>query len=107
MKKSRYYRIFMYMYASTLRCASFLMVNSTWTKDHIDSILAHHDTLLDTTFGMISLLGRLSSSSVASTAEHVPPRSAKTVYPPCETQELIGFSLEGRNKIIVSVAQFR
>ncbi len=46
----RYYRIFMYHYAISLRAASILMVNSTWTKNHVDAILCHSDFLLDLTY---------------------------------------------------------
>jgi len=35
------------------------------------------------------------------------PKTAKIVYPPCETQDLTNFSLENRERVIVSIAQFR
>ena len=41
-----YYRIFMYSYAFSLRTA-LLMANGSWTKNRLDSILTHSDTLLD------------------------------------------------------------
>ncbi len=37
----------MYYYALSLQVASFLMVNSSWTKNHVDGILNHSDALLD------------------------------------------------------------
>ena len=43
----RYYRIFMFFYAFLLRTASFLTVNSSWTKTRIDSILYHDNGLLN------------------------------------------------------------
>jgi alpha-1,2-mannosyltransferase len=35
------------------------------------------------------------------------PSKIKIVYPPCDTQSLINFPLENRNRTIISVAQFR
>ncbi|EJC98471.1 glycosyltransferase family 4 protein [Fomitiporia mediterranea MF3/22] len=110
--KLLYYRAFMACYATALRCASFLMANSTWTKNHVDSLLVNH------AFGLLCddpLLGLDCPSDALSLSfwtqrkwkTHVPPRSAHIVYPPCETQELVDFPLEGRRKVIVSVAQFR
>ena len=97
----------MYVYASTLRCASFLMVNSTWTKNHIDSLLAHRDAPLDTLSSVLSLFGLVAQQVLLSGPTYEQPKSAKTVYPSCETQELQDFSLKGREKVILSVAQFR
>ncbi|CAI2167821.1 11172_t:CDS:2 [Funneliformis geosporum] len=54
--------------------SDLVMVNSTWTKGHIDQ------------------LWRVNS---------------KIVYPPCDTASLTKLPLEGRQRIIVSVAQFR
>uniref|UniRef100_D8PZ69 GDP-Man:Man(3)GlcNAc(2)-PP-Dol alpha-1,2-mannosyltransferase n=1 Tax=Schizophyllum commune (strain H4-8 / FGSC 9210) TaxID=578458 RepID=D8PZ69_SCHCM len=70
--KLLYYRIFMHFYAVSLRQASFVMANSTWTKNH-------------------------------STAADY----ALRVYPPCDTTEMAKYPLEGREPIIISVAQFR
>ena len=104
--KLLYYRIFMYAYAQALRNASFLMVNSTWTKNHVDAILSHSDAVLDSLqlvlaainpFGIfVGLLPQVDS-----------PKKAKVVYPPCETNELVHFPLEGRERVILSIAQFR
>ncbi|KAI5123105.1 hypothetical protein M0805_001461 [Coniferiporia weirii] len=104
--KLLYYRVFMYHYASALKRASFLMVNSSWTKNHIDSILVRKDTLLSAIHGFLALLSPILLLTSVSDG-HIPPKSAQIVYPPCETQELTGFALEGRKKIILSVAQFR
>lgn len=92
----------MYYYALSLRRASFLMANSSWTKNHVDSILQHKDTLLDFVhlFTPLTLLGLLRPS-------HVAPTSARIVYPPCDTREMAQFPLEGRDPIILSLAQFR
>lgn len=103
----RYYRIFMYYYASSLRTASFLMVNSSWTKNHIDSILQHHDTLLDTLhlWPPIVLFNFLNSWISPKKSERI--TSARIVYPPCDTREMSIFPLDNREHVILSVAQFR
>jgi len=104
--KLLYYRIFMYLYSGSLRRVRFLMANSSWTKNHVDSVLNHRDGLLDflnvassiaIPVSLLNLFGPRSSA----------PKSATIVYPPCETQELVGFDLKGRENIILSVAQFR
>ncbi|KAI8986146.1 mannosyltransferase [Trametes punicea] len=101
--KLLYYRIFMYYYAYSLRQARFLMVNSTWTKNHIDSILQHQDLLLDIIhmfppFVLLKLLSQKRSSS---------PKEARIVYPSCDTRQMAVFPLEGRERVILSIAQFR
>jgi len=98
----RYYRLFMYHYSLCLRTASFLMVNSTWTKNHIDSILHHSDPLLD----LLHLtppfvFGRFLFTSINT------PRESRIVYPPCNTREMENFPLMPRERVILSVAQFR
>ncbi|GBE85155.1 GDP-Man:Man(3)GlcNAc(2)-PP-Dol alpha-1,2-mannosyltransferase [Sparassis crispa] len=101
--KLLYYRVFMYYYAYSLRQASFLMVNSSWTKNHVDAILQHSDPLLDAIhfFTPVTLF-RLLSWGRADL-----PKSAHIVYPPCDTCEMAKFPLEGRERVILSVAQFR
>lgn len=109
--KLLYYRAFMWMYAGALRRAAFVMVNSTWTKEHVDGILGYRDWVLDGLVGGVGgVLGMISLSGAGSSEigeKTVPPEKAQIVYPPCETQELVGFPLEGRAKVIVSIAQFR
>lgn len=92
----RYYRLFMYYYAISLRKAEFLMVNSSWTKNHIDSILKYTDPILD----LLHVLPNLAFSRTRLTA-------ADIVYPPCDTKAVSGFHLDGRERIILSIAQFR
>ncbi|KAG9291419.1 hypothetical protein G9A89_021837 [Geosiphon pyriformis] len=72
--KLLYYYLFAYFYGVAGSFADVIMVNSTWTKGHIDQ------------------LWRIKS---------------RIVYPPCDTHELCRTELEGRESIIVSVAQFR
>ena len=66
--------MFAYLYSLVGSFADVVMVNSTWTKSHIDQ------------------LWRVNS---------------KIVYPPCDTASLTKLPLDGRQRIIVSVAQFR
>ncbi|KAF9262849.1 glycosyltransferase family 4 protein [Marasmius fiardii PR-910] len=99
-----YYRLFMYYYSLSLQSAVFLMVNSSWTKNHVDSILRHSDPLIDF-LHFISpplLIFRYLASQNAT-----PVTSSRIVYPPCDTREMAKFPLENRERVIVSVAQFR
>ncbi|PFH54018.1 glycosyltransferase family 4 protein [Amanita thiersii Skay4041] len=95
--KLLYYRLFMYYYSYSLQRAQFLMVNSTWTKNHVDAILGHSDLLLD----LLHVYPLLFPS------RHLSPKSARIVYPPCDTRAMSTFSLEHRERVILSVAQFR
>ncbi|KAG6807085.1 hypothetical protein H0H93_001987 [Arthromyces matolae] len=97
--KLLYYRLFMYYYARSLRVARFLMVNSSWTKGHVDAILQHSDPLLDILLLVPSLLLFRSPNAGLTHAE--------IVYPPCDTREMAKIAVEGREKIIMSIAQFR
>ncbi|KAI0727902.1 mannosyltransferase [Fomitopsis betulina] len=99
--KLLYYRVFMYYYSNSLRQASFLMVNSSWTKNHVDSILQHTDPLLDA-LHMCTPLALLRLLRPAD-----PPKSTRIVYPPCDTREISKLPLERRERVILSVAQFR
>ena len=89
----------MFFYVFSLRKASFLMVNSSWTKTHIDSILYHDNGLLNILTYLPPLAFLRSSSATLKPAE--------IVYPPCDTRELAKLQLEGRGRAIVSLAQFR
>ena len=93
----------MYYYAYSLRQARFIMVNSSWTKNHVDSILRHSDPLLDflhylPPLVLIKLLSNRSSDA---------PTSAPIVYPPSDTREMAKFPLHDREPVILSIAQFR
>ncbi|EMD39617.1 glycosyltransferase family 4 protein [Gelatoporia subvermispora B] len=101
--KLLYYRLFMYYYAHSLRTARFLMVNSSWTKNHIDSILQYADPLLDA----LHFLPPLILIKILLSSSGTPPKSAEIVYPPCDTREMEKFPLERRERVILSVAQFR
>lgn len=77
------------------------MVNSSWTKSHIDAILQYSDPLLDT----IHLLPPFSLIHLFTKSRGL--TAARTVYPPCDTREIAKFPLEDRGLVILSVAQFR
>ncbi|KAI0036259.1 mannosyltransferase [Vararia minispora EC-137] len=108
-----YYRAFMYIYSRCLRRADFLMVNSTWTKNHIDSILQHTDGLFDTldsaAEALLTPFAIIASLSLPTPASHPHkmPKEALRIYPPCDTRSMASFPLEGRERIILSIAQFR
>ena len=89
----------MFFYAFSLRKASFLMVNSSWTKAHIDSILYHDNGILNILTYLPPLIFLRSSLAAL--------RPAEIIYPPCDTRELAELPFEGRGRIIVSLAQFR
>ena len=111
---SRYYRLFMYHYALALRRSSFLMVNSSWTKNHVDAILAHSDPFLYLIHLPLTLIGGLLLSltralapSSRTRSKHVTPKQATIVYPPCDTRALSNLPLERRPSLLLSLAQFR
>ncbi|KAN0088030.1 glycosyltransferase family 4 protein [Tylopilus felleus] len=118
--KRLYYRLTMYYYALSLSHAQFLMVNSSWTHAHIVSIISHEHfgPVIQWAHRMTPLLFVklfLSGSAVRQVIDG--PGSANgnktvqvkpvTVYPPCDTREMAKFSLQDRERIILSVAQFR
>jgi alpha-1,2-mannosyltransferase len=89
----------MVFYSFSLRKASFLMVNSSWTKAHIDSILFHDNGFLNILTYLPPLIFLRPSLATLKPAE--------IAYPPCDTRELAELPLGGRGRIIVSLAQFR
>ena len=103
----------MYHYALALRRSSFLMVNSSWTKSHVDAILAHSDPFLDLIHLPVTFIGGLFLSltralALSSPARvHVPPKRAEIVYPPCDTQALSHLPLGRDPLLLLSIAQFR
>ncbi|KZO96898.1 glycosyltransferase family 4 protein [Calocera viscosa TUFC12733] len=87
--KLLYYQLFARLYSLSLNRADVLMANGTWTKNHVDSLLG-------------ATQGKHSSSPTASAS-----KTARLVYPPCDTGGLKKFPLEGRQRTIMSLAQFR
>jgi alpha-1,2-mannosyltransferase len=77
------------------------MANSSWTKNHIDDILRHSDTLLDVVHFLPSLL----TSTLVK--QYKPVKAAQIVYPPCDTSQFSNLPLTGRERVVLSVAQFR
>lgn len=112
----------MYYYSLSLSNARFLMVNSSWTRDHIASILSHEHfgpavqwahILTPLVFVWCALSARgirnamllldgYSAAGVQTKIVH-----PEIVYPPCDTREIAKFDLEGRGQVILSIAQFR
>ncbi|KAI0299360.1 mannosyltransferase [Multifurca ochricompacta] len=111
--KLLYYRLFMYHYALALRRSSFLMVNSSWTKNHIDAILAHSDPFLDFVHLPLTVIGTLALSLIRALTfsfpvhTQAPPKRAAIVYPPCDTHALSRLSLDRAPSLLLSLAQFR
>ncbi|KAI0320971.1 mannosyltransferase [Amylostereum chailletii] len=109
--KLMYYRLFMYHYAKALRRASFVMANSTWTKNHVNAILQHSDPLLEALHAPFYILllpfSLLLKVLLPSPSPHkqTTPDHADAVYPPCDTRAMASFPLTGRERILVSVAQ--
>ncbi|KIJ59041.1 glycosyltransferase family 4 protein [Hydnomerulius pinastri MD-312] len=101
--RDSYYRLTMYYYALSLSHARFLMVNSSWTCGHIASIVSreHFGPAIEWAHRVTPLL--FVKLVLSGTAVRFP----EIVYPPCDTREMAKFSLEGRERIILSVAQFR
>ncbi|KAF7974291.1 hypothetical protein HWV62_12432 [Athelia sp. TMB] len=99
--KALYYRAFMHLYARALRTADVLMANGTWTAAHVDQILGHEDALLDALHWLPPLVLLKLAEPAA------PPRHARIVFPPCDTRAMAEFPLDERERVIVSVAQFR
>ncbi|VDC07093.1 unnamed protein product [Peniophora sp. CBMAI 1063] len=108
-----YYRVFMWLYSRALRRASFIMANSTWTKNHVDNILKHEDGLFDGVANLAETIAEpfayAANFWLPKMSEHTPatPQDATRVYPPCDTRTMSGFTLENRERLVVSLAQFR
>jgi len=96
--KCSYYRIFMYFYSLCLRLPDFVMVNSSWTQNHINSILLDYQ---DPALSFIhSIFPPLLKKKII-------PKAARIVYPPCPTHDMVKMPLENRWHVLLSIAQFR
>jgi alpha-1,2-mannosyltransferase len=97
----------MFLYANSLRRAAFLMVNSSWTKGHVDSVLVHDDALAETIFSALQIA--IPSTLILRSMLPPPPapREARIVYPSCNTTDMETLPLENRSRIVLSIAQFR
>ncbi|KAM0790159.1 hypothetical protein ACM66B_005478 [Microbotryomycetes sp. NB124-2] len=132
-----YYILFAELYSVCLRRADVLMVNSTWTRVHIDHLLkpfgyrddVEHEeevsepqryanghveteavsTGVSTLVQQSSSLRQRESTNPVATATATLSRFRKSriLYPPCDTTKLAQLPLEIRESLILSVAQFR
>ncbi|KAH9807594.1 family 4 glycosyltransferase [Melampsora americana] len=82
--KVLYYLIFAELYSICLKKSDFLMVNSTWTKSHIDKLLK----------------SKFNHQSINSSL-------TKLVYPPCDITTFKDFPLLPRKSIVLSISQYR
>ncbi|EIN12293.1 UDP-Glycosyltransferase/glycogen phosphorylase [Punctularia strigosozonata HHB-11173 SS5] len=123
--KLLYYRMFMHQYAHALRRARFLMVNSSWTKNHVTSVVQYKDPLLDSLSLLLLpfilvisspiyllkiIFPAISTPRLYSISEMISPAPStlpEIVYPPCDTRQMVEFPLEDREPVILSIAQFR
>ncbi|KAG1726222.1 glycosyltransferase family 4 protein [Suillus lakei] len=110
--KMWYYRFLIYHYSMALSRPSFIMANSSWTKNHVDAILSHSDPVMNVMHFLNPLfIFRLFATTLKSKKLHANSASKKPetniVYPPCDTREMAQFSLDERERIILSIAQFR
>lgn len=105
----RYYRIFMHLYQRSLARASFLMVNSSWTRAHVSSVLTHTDPAISRlcTLGTFLLPPVLMLVRLADRARPQRAASPETVYPSCDTREMAALPLGTRERLVLSIAQFR
>jgi alpha-1,2-mannosyltransferase len=103
----------MYHYSLALSRPSFIMANSSWTKNHVDAILSHSDPIMNAMhffsplFALRLFATMFKSSQQPYTVSGSKKRDAKIVYPPCDTREMSQFPLDERERIILSIAQFR
>lgn len=102
----------MYHYSLALSRPSFIMANSSWTKNRVDAILSHSDPVMNVMHFLNPLfILRLFATTFKSKKLHAGSASKKPeaniVYPPCDTREMAQFPLDERERIILSIAQFR
>lgn len=90
----RYYILFARLYSNCLKSADSIMVNSSWTQVHVNGLLGQPDAASKDT--------KRDNHSQSPSGKY-----AHIVYPPCDTKSLQGLPLEGRENIILSLAQFR
>ncbi|KAI6039650.1 glycosyltransferase family 4 protein [Pisolithus marmoratus] len=114
--KRVYYRLMMYYYALSLSHARFLMVNSSWTQNHIASILSHEHFGPVTRWAPrltpllaieLALLAKALWTVDAAGSQAIQTVEPEIVYPPCDVRQMVKFQLDNRAPIILSVAQFR
>jgi hypothetical protein len=120
--KLAYYRAFAALYGCMGGLVDTVMVNGSWTKAHIESLwgLPVPVTLrrgsdgaatvlpLDDEVAYRPVMG-VTRSLLRATGwqSHAARPAARLVYPPCNTTALAALPLGGRERLVVSVAQFR
>ena len=128
--KLAYYHVFAWAYAWCLKEADVMMVNSTWTANHVSHLVgrpvvssagsaapipaAGADADVDGNVvggdGLRQRKGAVAGGTGGAASSPSVPVAAKAVtilYPPCDTGALAALPLEGRDSVILSLAQFR
>lgn len=102
-----YYKTFARAYSFVGSFADKVMVNSTWTANHI-SQLWKLDLIIDE--GQLHTNSAVSTPIEISTSSHRPGQQLHIVYPPCNTAHLQEIPLgddASRKRVILSIGQFR
>lgn len=101
-----YYRMFASIYIYCLRTShTTLSVNSSWTGGHIDSLLS---TPVHPLPAPVSFIFSAFTLSIPTDDDRNKRRNlTKIIHPPCDTKQLTKLPLEGRQQVILSIAQFR
>lgn len=119
--KLLYYQAFARVYSWVGRHAQVVMVNSSWTQQHVATLWwygngANDNSRRSTTQSAVSTS---SGASNFGSENDTRRRSLALVYPPCNTSELLAMPLasssasptqpteDGKKRIILSIAQFR
>lgn len=100
-----YYRLFALLYYCVGGLADTIMVNSSWTKMHLQQLWRLPDRLTDDAAFRPVL--SLWTSLLRCFTPMVERPAPIVIYPPCNTSALSQLPLGERSKTIVSVAQFR
>lgn len=105
--KLLYYQLFARVYSWVGRHAQVVMVNSSWTRNHVAALwwYGRSESLAEA--------DQAHSRSDNGGGAHC-ARSLALVYPPCNTAELLAMPLAGTDgapkaekRIVLSIAQFR
>lgn len=99
-----YYSIFTRLYATSLLFAESIMTNSSWTQNHIETLLTSAKRSI---LAAVLLLDEKTEQKKAERGDKVSKRECKVVYPPCDAESLTKSRLEKRGRGMVSLAQFR
>lgn len=80
------------------------MTNSSWTQAHIQALLSKGKS---SWLAGLLLMDDLTEKKRVERGETVVERTCEVVFPPCDTDGLVGFGLGKGGKRMVSLAQFR